>query len=101
MSPSLRAMKSEQVQFSLRSSGNYRSDQGSIWDKIAEKAERRGAQSPSMSMGEIYDKDTRMLAELGNTVYEKISAERLDDITEKLEIKNLLVDTHGQARGTY
>ena len=33
MSPSLRAMKSEKVQFSLRSSGNYRSDQGAIWMK--------------------------------------------------------------------
>jgi hypothetical protein len=35
---------------------------------------------------------TRRLAELGNAVYEKISAERLDDITEKLDIKNLLVE---------
>ena len=35
---------------------------------------------------------TRMLAELGNAVYEKISAERLNDITEKLEIKDLLLD---------
>ncbi|MBN2062169.1 MAG: hypothetical protein JW882_17335 [Deltaproteobacteria bacterium] len=35
---------------------------------------------------------TRMLAELGNAVYEKISAERLDDITEKLGIKDLLLD---------
>jgi len=35
---------------------------------------------------------TRMLAELGNAVYEKISAERLDDITDKLGIKALLVE---------
>jgi hypothetical protein len=35
---------------------------------------------------------TRMLAELGNAVYEKISAERLDDITKKLEIKDILLD---------
>ena len=35
---------------------------------------------------------TRQLAELGNSVYEKISAERLDDISEKLDIKNILVD---------
>ena len=34
---------------------------------------------------------TRKLAELGNAVYEKISAERLDDITEKLEIKDTLL----------
>jgi len=35
---------------------------------------------------------TRKLAELGNAVYEKISAERLDDITVKLEIKDILLD---------
>ena len=35
---------------------------------------------------------TRRLAELGNAVYEKISADRLDDITEKLGIKDLLVE---------
>ncbi len=35
---------------------------------------------------------TRLLAELGNAVYEKISAERLDDISEKLEIKDILID---------
>ena len=35
---------------------------------------------------------TRRLAELGNKVYEKISAERLDSVTEKLEIKDLLLD---------
>jgi hypothetical protein len=50
-------MKWEQVQFSLRSSANYRSDQSAIWDEISEKAERRGAQSPSMAMAEIYEKD--------------------------------------------
>ncbi|MBN2059596.1 MAG: hypothetical protein JW882_04180 [Deltaproteobacteria bacterium] len=35
---------------------------------------------------------TRRLAELGNTVYEKISVERLDDITQKLEIRDLLLE---------
>jgi hypothetical protein len=35
---------------------------------------------------------TRRLAELGNAVYEKISAERLDDISQKLEIKALLLE---------
>ena len=57
MSYSLRAMKSEQVKHSLRTAGNYRSNQGEIWDGIAEKAARRGAESPSMAMGEIYEKD--------------------------------------------
>jgi len=35
---------------------------------------------------------TRRLAELGNEVYEKISAERLEDITQKLGIKALLLE---------
>lgn len=37
---------------------------------------------------------TRSLAELGNAVYEKISAERLDDIAQKLVITDIL---HGIA----
>jgi hypothetical protein len=31
---------------------------------------------------------TRLLAEIGNTVYEKVSEGRLDDIADKLEIKD-------------
>lgn len=34
---------------------------------------------------------TRLLAKFGNDVYEKISEKRLDDITEKLDIKDSLV----------
>ena len=35
---------------------------------------------------------TRRLAELGNAVFEKISAEQLDDLAEQLEIKNFLLE---------
>lgn len=35
---------------------------------------------------------TRLLAELGNTVYEKLSKERLDDITKQLGVKNKIVE---------
>ena len=35
---------------------------------------------------------TRLLAELGNAVYDKISVERLDDIAKRLEINDLLLD---------
>ncbi len=63
MSPSLRAMKSEQVQFSLRSSGQYRSDQGALWEEISEKAARRGTGSPSMAMAQIYEKDRPSIKE--------------------------------------
>ena len=35
---------------------------------------------------------TRLLAELGNDVYVKISEQRLDDIAEKLKIKDILLE---------
>ncbi len=35
---------------------------------------------------------TRRLAELGNAVFEKVSKDRLDEITEKLEIKDVILD---------
>lgn len=35
---------------------------------------------------------TKNLAELGNIVYEKISEARLDDVSEKLEIKEKLLE---------
>ena len=35
---------------------------------------------------------TRLLAELGNDVYEKISEQRLDDLSEKLQIKDILLE---------
>lgn len=37
-------------------------------------------------------KVTKSLAELGNAVYEKIATGQLDDIAEKLEIKDMLTD---------
>jgi len=63
MSSNLRAMKSEQVSYSIRSRGEFRSDQGAIWDGIAEKASRRGAHSPSGAMAAIYDKERPSLDE--------------------------------------
>jgi hypothetical protein len=35
---------------------------------------------------------TRRLAELGNAVFEKISEQQLDDISEKLEIKDMVLE---------
>ena len=57
MSSNLRNIKCEHVNYSIRSTGEYRSDQGAIWDGIAEKAARRGAHSPSGAMAAIYDKE--------------------------------------------
>jgi hypothetical protein len=59
----LRAMKSEQVNYSVRVSGEYRSDQGAIWNEISEKAARREAASPSMAMASIYEKDMPSIQE--------------------------------------
>jgi hypothetical protein len=56
-------MKSEQVNYSVRVSGEYRSDQGAIWNEISEKAGRRGATSPSMAMSSIYEKDMPSIQE--------------------------------------
>ena len=63
MSPNLRAMKAEQVAFSIKESGTFRSDQGAIWNEISEKASRRGAESPSMAMGNIYEKEMPSIKE--------------------------------------
>lgn len=35
---------------------------------------------------------TRLLAELGNCVYEKLSHDRLDEITEQLGVKDMLTE---------
>jgi hypothetical protein len=50
-------MKAQQVHFSMKESGNFRSDQGAIWNEISEKASRRKAESGSMAMAEIYKKE--------------------------------------------
>ena len=57
MAPMMRATKARQVNFSLRQSGNFKSDQGVIWNEISAKASRRKAESDSMAMAEIYKKD--------------------------------------------
>ena len=57
MAPTMRAMKAQQVNYSVKLSGEFRSDQGAIWDEISKKASRRKAQSDSMAMAEIYRKE--------------------------------------------
>jgi len=63
MSSNLRAMKTEQVNYSVRSSGEFRADQGAIWDGIAEKADRMEAPSPTGAMAAIYDKERPSIRE--------------------------------------
>jgi hypothetical protein len=57
MAPMMRATKASQVNFSLKQSGDFRSDQGAIWNEISAKASRRNAESDSMAMAAIYKKD--------------------------------------------
>jgi hypothetical protein len=56
MTAQLRAMKSEQVHHSIRTSDDYYSDQVAIWREISRKARRMRAESPTMAMSEIYEK---------------------------------------------
>ncbi|MCJ7686842.1 MAG: hypothetical protein MUO68_21385 [Desulfobacteraceae bacterium] len=63
MSSNLRAMKTEQVNYSVRSSGEFRADQSAIWDGIAEKADRMEAPSPTGAMAAIYDKEMPSIEE--------------------------------------
>jgi hypothetical protein len=56
MAAQLRAMKSEQVHSSIRTSDDYYSDQAAIWREISRKARRMRAESPTMAMSEIYEK---------------------------------------------
>lgn len=63
MPSKLRAMKSQQVAFSRKSFGEYRSDQDAIWDGIAEKSTRMAAASPTGAMAAIYEKERPSLDE--------------------------------------
>ena len=63
MSAELRSMKAGQVHESVRAVGQFRSDQGALWDGIEEKATRMRAASPSMAMASIYEKEAPTLRE--------------------------------------
>ena len=63
MSPALRAMKAEHVSRSVGQSGTFRSDQGRIWEEISEKADRLAAESPTMAMADIYEKERSSLSD--------------------------------------
>lgn len=63
----IRSQKAAQVHFSLRTNDSYRSDQEKIWYSVSHKARRRNAESDSMAMSEIYEKDRASLDDyLGN-----------------------------------
>lgn len=49
---SLRQRKSRDVQHSLRARGRAESDQGAVWDSVADHIEARAAQSPTRAMSD-------------------------------------------------
>jgi hypothetical protein len=61
MSSALRARKSVDIQCSLKRSGTFMSDQSAIWSGIARKARSMKAESPSMAMASIYEKEAPRL----------------------------------------
>lgn len=62
----LRARKARQVHESVRTSREFRSNQGEIWEEIASKASRMQAVSPSMAMAQIYQKESGRLEEFAS-----------------------------------
>jgi hypothetical protein len=63
MSPSIRRLKARDVNASLRSTGQYRSDQSAIWEEVAGLASRREAVSESMDMDFVFDKEAPLIQE--------------------------------------
>jgi hypothetical protein len=57
MAAKLRARKADQVKFSLENMRGFRSDQGDLWNGVAEMASNLDSESPSMAMSEIYRKN--------------------------------------------
>ncbi len=49
-----RARKMEQVSFSIARSGERMSDQGAVWDELADKSARMGVRSRTGAMSDIY-----------------------------------------------
>ena len=63
MSPSIRKLKARDINASLRSTGQYRSDQSAIWEEVAGLASRREAVSESMDMDFVFDKEAPVIKE--------------------------------------
>lgn len=56
-----RAEKVASVRHSLRAHGSRRSDQGQVWDSIAEESDRLEASSPTEAMSEMFDRHREKL----------------------------------------
>ena len=56
MHSSLRRATRESVSFSFRAGDGYRSDQGRVWNEVAEKAARMNVHSPTMAAAEVFER---------------------------------------------
>jgi hypothetical protein len=63
MSPSLRSEKARTVATSLSSTGQYKSDQGTVWQKIDEMAQKAETVSQTGAMKDIYEQKKKDLDE--------------------------------------
>lgn len=63
MSPRLRSEKARTVATSLSSTGQYRSDQGTVWEGIDEMAEKAATVSRTGAMKDIYEQKKKDLDE--------------------------------------
>ncbi len=63
MSPGLRSEKARTVAASLSSTGQYRSDQGTVWEKIDEMAKKAETVSRTGAMKDIYEQKKKDLDE--------------------------------------
>jgi ARG and Rhodanese-Phosphatase-superfamily-associated Protein domain len=63
MSPKLRVEKARTVSTSLHSTGQYRSDQGTVWQKIDEQAAKAGTVSRTGAMKDTFEQKTAELDE--------------------------------------
>jgi len=63
MSPSLRSEKARTVATSLSSTGQYKSDQGTVWQKIDEMAHKADTVSRTSAMKDIYEQKKKDLDE--------------------------------------
>ncbi len=63
-----RAEKLESVRHSIRRRGSRRSDQGRVWESIAEEADSLDAPSPTEAMGAIFDRHKETLDDYVNVV---------------------------------
>lgn len=61
MSPGLRAMKARDVHESLRTTGRYCSNQRAIWNEISKMTSRMEAQSETMAMSAVFEKEKTSL----------------------------------------